>query len=929
MPNEPEISRHFLTWEWPLLPQAVAWLTAEWAGGGPLDLAETVVLVRTRQAGRRLREALAMAAAERGQAVFSPRVLTPETFTDAAADDAVATRAEAIAAWAGVFRAMDPGAFRAVFPRDPPERSFAWALRLAGDFQRLQSVLAEGALTLEDAAAIAAEAGAESERWSELARLGRRQAQALAARGRREPQAARLAGELAGSFRRIVVVGVPDLSPLARRRLGRAAERGRVDVLVYAPAAEADAFDRWGRPLPEIWSERVLALPDFERRVRLEADPAAQAATVAALVGRYGETAGRLAVGVADPEIAPLLEAELTRQGRPPFNPEGRRLSHERLGGLLGRLAAWRSGADFGAVEALARCPDVLAWLAARAPRPFAVERWLDGLDDLRARHLPADLRRARQWARQKEPWEVEFGLERLEDLRARLNRGGFGAGVTEVLREIESAAAPGGAAEEVRRRDAAVEWMAIVRECAGLETGPGGLAAGEAWELALQQLAERRIGTERPAGALELQGWLELMWEDAPHLVVAGCNDGSVPEAAPESPFLPESLRARCGLETDAARRARDAYLLQALAASRPAGRLDLLLGKTNAAGDPLRPSRLLLQCPDAELPERVFRLFAAVPPAEAATAWRRTWKLRPRPVPPPERVAVTALRAYLECPFRFYLRFGLKMEAVEPGKCELDAFDFGTLCHAALERIGREPALRDATDPAELRTGLLQTLDAEVVRRYGRDLALPLVVQVESARQRLGRLAELQAAERAAGWVVVAVERPFEVAIAGLTVRGKIDRIDRHAATGAVRVIDYKTSDTAATPAAAHHRKKRTGEEVPEWAEFAGDDGQRRVWTDLQLPLYLRALAEEFPERPRAGYFNLPKAAGEAALALWDEYSPDLHAAAMRCAEGACAAIRAGRFWPPAEDADPRRDAWAALFHRGTAESVEAGGP
>jgi ATP-dependent helicase/nuclease subunit B len=283
--------------------------------------------------------------------------------------------------------------------------------------------------------------------------------------------------------------------------------------------------------------------------------------------------------------------------------------------------------------------------------------------------------------------------------------------------------------------------------------------------------------------------------------------------------------------------------------------------------------------------------------------------------------------LRRYLACPFRFYLRHVLRMDTVDPLKSELDAFDFGTLCHAALERIGLEPALRDCTEPAVLRRELLGRLDAAVQERYGKLLSLPLLIQVESARQRLGRLAELQAAERAAGWEIIHVERAFEVDVAGLIVRGKIDRIDRHAATGAVRVLDYKTSDTPVTPAQAHLRPVRAGEALPPWArvELAG---REFAWVDLQLPLYLRAMGPEFAGWLACGYFNLPKAAGETVLACWDDYTPELHAAAMRCTEGACAAIRRGEFWPPNEAIDPDRDECAALFHHGVEESVSWAG-
>jgi ATP-dependent helicase/nuclease subunit B len=212
---------------------------------------------------------------------------------------------------------------------------------------------------------------------------------------------------------------------------------------------------------------------------------------------------------------------------------------------------------------------------------------------------------------------------------------------------------------------------------------------------------------------------------------------------------------------------------------------------------------------------------------------------------------------------------------------------------------------------------------LERQVRARYGSNLALPLVIQLESARQRLSKAAGVEAAERLAGWVCEQVERKFTLEISGLVVSGKIDRIDRHTETGVVRVLDYKTSDVRATPPEAHLRSLRPGETPPEWAVFSGW-GRPRVWSDLQLPLYRQALAAEFPGGVTCGYFNLPKAAGETGIAVWHEYTRELETSAGRCADAACAAIRAGRFWPPNETVRPKFDDFASLFHHGVADSV-----
>lgn len=933
MVSPANLQRHFLGWERPLLPQAVEFLAGSWQGGGPLDLSGMLVVVSTRQAGRRLREALAERAAGRGQAVFAPSVITPDGLLVPAEPGRVASALESLLAWTGILREVDLGGCRAVLPIDPPERSLGWALRLARMLGDLQRELAEGGLRLED---VADRAGSfpETDRWRQLGALGQLHAARLARDGLTGPEEARLEAarrpSLAPGIARIIVLAVPDPAPLALAALAEHARTVPVEIVVHTPSAKAENFDAWGRPLPEAWGQRALDLPEFENRVRLCADPAAQAARIVRQVAAYGQPEGRLAVGVADAELLAPIESALRHAGMPVFNPEGRFRRQDGFFHLLESLAALARGADFAALAALARCPDVLAHLRGRLGDGFSAARWLAGLDELHRRHLPADLAAARRHApglRREHP-ELADALAVIEELGTRLGSGTFGESVAATLgtlfaRQRPDLADPAQAAWV----QSAEDWIMLVRACAEAEKRHPALACADWWEIALAEFGATRSTGDKPAGAVELQGWLELAWEDAPHLVVAGMNDGRVPEAVAGDAFLPESLRARLGLKTNAARLARDACLLQALAAARArGGRLDLLYGKTSAEGEPLRPSRLLLRCPESELPARVRFLFRAPDLAGPALAWRRAWRLTPRREAAPARVAVTALRTWLRCPFRFYLRHVLGMESVDPAKVELDALDFGTLCHGALEAAGRDPGLRDATDPGKLRGFLLGEFDRRLRARYGAEVGLPLIVQAESAHQRLAKAAEVLAHERAAGWVVVDVERKFELVLAGLTIAGKIDRIERHEGSGEVRVIDFKTSDSAATPAEAHLRRLHSGEEPPTWAR-EGTGEHPRTWTDLQLPLYRHVLAGEFGSGVACGYFNLPKAAGETGLALWDDYAGALHESALRCAEGVAGAIRGGEFWPPRELAgrEAEYDDFATLFHDGTAASVD----
>ncbi len=914
--------RHFLPWDRPLPQQLVAWLAKGWAGPSPLDLSDTVVIVPTRQSGRRLREALAWFAAQAGSAVFPPRVLTPEALLAATGTEPPA-RLPTLLAWIELLRDLPLPDFREVFPVDPPDRGFSWALRLAEQLARLQRTLAENGLTLEDVPGRLPPDFPEADRWRELAELGRRHRTRLAA-ATSAPAAEPGAG-LPGAPRRIVLAGTPDPLPASLAVLEQLARAGAgVEVVIFAPPADAADFDEWGRPRVDAWSRRILELPPVHTHLHPCADPADEARRLVDLLQRAGAVDGpvtAVAVGVVDPEVATLVEGEAGRAGITLFRPEGRPRRAGALFHLLKALGAGGAGRTFAEVQALLRCPDFIAYAQHRLGAAFSAAGCLRALDRLHRDHLPADLEGARRYANEG----CAGALALVAELDAARVAADFPENVLALLREIF-------AARRLRRdqpedealEDAARAWTETARECAGAAAAFPGLKPAELWEIALRLFGDGLRAAEKPSTAVELQGWLELLFEDAPHLVVAGLNDGQVPESIGEDPFLPDSLRIRLGLRHNATRFARDAYVLQAIvAARREGGRWDGLLARASALGEPLRPSRLLLRCPDAELPARVDYLFRQLPPAGRDFAWRRAWQLVPPRVAPPATVAVTALRRWLSCPFRFYLQYVLRLEPVDAAKAELDAFDFGILCHGALEAMGRDPALRDCTDVATLRAFLVGELERHARERYGAELPLPLVIQLESARQRLLKFAEVQAAERAEGWVIQEVERPFETRVGTLTIRGKIDRIDRHERTGAVRVLDYKTSDSGTAPRDAHLRSVRSSETPPEWALWI-DDGKARLWVDLQLPLYRHALAAEYGHELACGYVTLPKAVGETAVLMWPDYSPDLQAAALRCAEAVCAAIARGEFWPPNETLRAESDDFSALFHHGVADSV-----
>jgi ATP-dependent helicase/nuclease subunit B len=408
----------------------------------------------------------------------------------------------------------------------------------------------------------------------------------------------------------------------------------------------------------------------------------------------------------------------------------------------------------------------------------------------------------------------------------------------------------------------------------------------------------------------LDVQGWLELFHEPGRHLVVCGMNEGLVPGRASTDAWLPEGSRKLLGLSHDATRAARDAYLLTAMIESRRAGgRVDLLLAKTGAGGDVLRPSRLLLAADEAELPARVKLLFREIEPPDSSLAWTldEAWKWRPRMVEKVPRMGVTSFADYLACPFRYYLKHVAGMSAPEPERVEWNARDFGNVAHVVLERWALDAEAKDFSKTEAIEAWVHAALDRVITERFGTKVPLAVRIQRESMRQRLSWFARVQAVERASGWRIEEVEKKFEIEINGLTLVGRVDRIERHE-DGRRRVLDYKTGAAAGAVEAAH----RTGvtastrfpahlENVPEIL-CSGADGKPKRWKNLQVALYSVALGDI----DELGYFALGATEGDVKLSLWDDFSRADRDSAEACARWVIGKVRERVFWPPAEKAD-----------------------
>lgn len=963
--SEPGTRRLFLGWDRPVLAGVVDRLLAYADGSGTVDLSDTLVIVPTRNAGRRLRESLAVRAAERDAAVFPPLVSTqdflssPERLPSGGPLDlAPADHTTARLIWAATLRGLDLDHFRNVFPVDPIGRDLLWAGRVADELLAVRQQLTRGGLDFASAAAILGENGMEPARWEELARIERLAVDRSESLGLADDTRARFRaaeeGRLPAEVGRIVIAAVSELDGLAARALSHLGKTLPVEILVAAPEDCADRFDSFGRPETADWSHAFLDIPEPETRIHDAATPTLQAELACDLLSPGDSPAAWAAVGVPDPEVVAPLEQAATRRGWTTHDPAGRPLSRHAIHYLLEQTAELVSGESFATVGRLLRIPEFAAAMSRHVRRETGSDtgptRLVRQIDELHERTLPDRLEDAVAAAKR---FSTRFadpaaGLAWIADWASRFQRGGFEETLSAYLIELfsETRFDPrenehGAVAEAARAIAEAEAAFAVTRPMF-----PKGLDAADRFQLLLGTLRDARLYDERRPDDLDLQGWLELAWEDAARLVVTGMNDHVVPESVVGHAYLPDSARRALGLPDNDSRFARDAYLLTlVLETRRKTGRVDLVFGRQSESGDPLRPSRLLFRCPDEELPARTLQFFGKKSEGGSPQSWSLPWQLQPAPLPDDakifSRLSVTQFRSYLQCPFRFYLQHGLRMEEVDSAKSEMDARDFGNLLHDVLERFAQDETAVTSTDPAAIRECFEREIDAWLSLRFGPRLPTPVLIQREAARRRLAWWSEIEAQERTAGWRILETEtditndeRTFQ--IAGHTISGRIDRIEQHE-DGRLRVFDFKThsvfdaqkkrNKTVAEYHAIPVKRTEDPDDFPEWARFE-EGGKPHRWVDLQIPLYLLSLAERFPGRTiSGGHVSLGPTEAEVVLDVWEGLDEERLASAKACAEGVVAGVRGKVFWPPAEKL-PWRDPFEELLFGEAEESVDSRG-
>ncbi len=557
-----------------------------------------------------------------------------------------------------------------------------------------------------------------------------------------------------------------------RHSAGAASSPARARAVANAMAAP-DFSHKWETLAPghrRLSGIRLAELPD----------PAAEAQAIALALREVLETPGKTAALVTpDRQLAARVAALLARWNVEADDSAGQPLTKTASGTLLLGIAA-AAAEEMAPVPLLAllKHPLVggegeerLGWLenaraldrALRGPRPPA---GIAGLDTFFAENA------AREW---KAVRGRIAGIDRLFNDPISLNA--LANSLSQSAQVLAGDAAWAGPAGRM-----AAELLSELQSSAA--AGRLMISAEDAVPLLRQLLDERAV--RPPYGGhprIFIWGLLEARLQRADLVVLGGLNEGVWPGLPAPDPWLPPKVRANLGMPTLDTRIGLSAHdFASALGAPEV-----LITRAKRDSRSPTVASRFLLRLDamtgglprDARL-QRLTRALDDPGPAQPVD--------RPAPSPSaeqrPERISVTQVDRLKADPFAFYAQAILKLRAEDPVDADHTARWKGEAVHKTLE----EWLLHDQCDPDKLRPRAEQLLKDEAIHPMLRALWAPRLLEA------IDWIAVMERQNQSEGRRPLEAEVSGETSLAGVTVHGRADRIDRFA-DSSLAIIDYKT--------------------------------------------------------------------------------------------------------------------------------------
>lgn len=522
------------------------------------------------------------------------------------------------------------------------------------------------------------------------------------------------------------------------------------------------------------------------------ATPGEEAQAIAIALREAVETPERTAALVTpDRQLATRVSAHLRRWGIVADDSAGQPLSRLPPGTLL--IAMAEAVAERFAPVALLtllkhplvmRGDARLAWLEGvrgldlllRGPRPQA---GLVGIDLMLAARGPDDRdRRLREAVRAWWP-EARSLLEPLEE-GARI--ASDLAGQLAMIR-TQASALSGDMVWSGHQGHAAADILAEMEAFAS--EGPR-----QADIRALPLLLEQMLGgvaVRPPQGGhprVAILGLIEAQLAQADLMILGGLNEGTWPGLPAPDPWLAPRLRRELGLPGLESRIGLAAHdFASALGAPNV-----LITRARRGSGGPAVASRFWLRLKAmAGAQWKTADRYALLARAIDRPGSHRPER-RPAPVPPlavrPRVIPVTDVDRLKADPYAFYARRILRLARLDPVDADAGPAWRGTAVHDILQRWAEEKRF----DPADLEARARAMFERPDVHPLLRALWQPRLIEA------IRWIAAEVARDKSEGRTIVAVEQEGRAEVAGVTLMGKADRIDRLPG-GRIGIIDYKT--------------------------------------------------------------------------------------------------------------------------------------
>lgn len=282
----------------------------------------------------------------------------------------------------------------------------------------------------------------------------------------------------------------------------------------------------------------------------------------------------------------------------------------------------------------------------------------------------------------------------------------------------------------------------------------------------------------------IAILGLIEAQLTQADLMILGGLNEGTWPGLPSPDPWLAPRIRRELGLPGLETR--------IGLAAHDFAGALGaphvLITRARRGSGGPAVGSRFWLRLKAMAGPQwKSAARYGALAQAIDRPGGHHPAS-RPAPTPPasvrPRIIPVTDVDRLKADPYAFYARRVLRLARLDPVDADAGPAWRGTAVHDVLQHWAQAGTL----DPADLEARAQAMFDRPEVHPLLKALWQPRLIEA------IRWIAAEVARDTAEGRRILAVEQDGRADVAGVTLMGKADRIDR-LADGKLGIIDYKT--------------------------------------------------------------------------------------------------------------------------------------